>query len=107
MRTYRMWVPQRKGRADLHYGNADISEHSVVHISVSEATKRAEGKPLFGSDAAQDFSPHFGDASVTLQNVSVRNGGVDFYVLIASPTPLNIVADITVVDGPVTVVIGT
>lgn len=102
MITFRMWVPNRKGRADLHFTSPTIKANSVIHISVSEAT--GLGPPLlFG----QNFSPNFGAASITVQNISVREGAVDFYVFVDWPDPLNIVADITILDPPAEIIIGT
>lgn len=102
METFRMWVPNRRGRADLHFRSPSIKANSVVHISVSEATPL--GPPvLFG----QNFSSNFGAASITLQNVSVREGTVDFYVFVDWPSPLNVVADITILDPPAQVIIGS
>jgi hypothetical protein len=51
--------------------------------------------------------PHFGAASITLQNVSVRDGGVDFNVFVDWATPINLVTDITILDPPAQIVIGT
>lgn len=102
MITYRMWVPNRKGRADLHFSAPEIQLNSVVHISVSEAT--ALGTPIF---TGQNFSTVFGSASITLQNVSVRQGAVDFYVHVDWPDPLHLVTDITILDPPAQVIIGT
>lgn len=103
MVTYRMWVPNRKGRADLHFSSPAISMNSVVHVAISEAT--ALGPPLISGD--QNFSSHFGAASITVQNISVRQGAVDFYVYVDWPSPLNLVADITVLDPPAEIIIGT
>jgi hypothetical protein len=97
-----MWVPNRRGRADLHLSSPAIRYNSVVHISISEAT--ALGPPIMGG---QNFEAHFGAASITLQNVTVRNGGVDFYVFADWGSPLNLVADITILDPPAEVIIGT
>jgi hypothetical protein len=104
MTTFRMWVPNRKGRADLHFSSPAIKANSVVHISVSEATPLTPG--VLGG-FGQNFSTNFGAASITLQNVSVREGAVDFFVFVDWPHPLNLVTDITVLDPPAAIIIGT
>jgi hypothetical protein len=108
MFTVRMWVPNRRGRADLHLTNSAISDTSVIHISVSEATP-LETASITGPEGlwVQTFRTNFGAASITVQNVSVRDGAVDFNVFVDSPQPLNIVADITILDPPAGIVIGT
>jgi hypothetical protein len=103
MKTYRMWVPNRKGRADLHFNAPDIKKISVVHVTVSEATEFGSSSLLGG----QSFLAHFGAASITVQNVSVRDGGVDFNVFVDWSSPLNLVTDITVLDPPVEVIQGS
>jgi len=105
MQTIRMWVPRRQGRADLHFRNPDIKASSIVHISVSEATDTSPG--VLGGSGIQNFKAHFGSASITLQNVSVNDGVIDFYVFVDFPHPLNVVADITILDGPPTIILGT
>ena len=104
MTTFRMWVPSRKGRADLHFSSPTIKASSVVHISVSEATPLAPG--VLGG-FGQNFSSNFGLASITLQNVSVREGAVDFYVFVDWRDPINLVTDITVLDPPTQIIIGS
>lgn len=99
-----MWVPNRHGRADLHLGSPDIKSSSVVHISMSEAGGITGGGTFPGG---QPFGSFLGSAAITLQNVVVRDGGVDFRVFIDWGSPLNVVADITIIDGPPSVVIGT
>ena len=99
MYTVRMWVPNRRGRADLHLSNPDIRDTSVVHISVSEASPLGAAS-LLVDGVVQPFRPVFGSASITVQNISVRAGGVDFYIFVDSLNPLNIVADITIFDPP-------
>ena len=105
--TIRMWVPNRRGRADLHLTNPAILATSVIHVSVSEATP-LDTASIVGPDGrwVQTFRPNFGAASITVQNVSVREGAVDFNVFVDSPDPLNIVADITILDSPAGIVIG-
>ena len=103
MVTYRMWVPNRMGRADLHFNAGEITKISVVHITVSEATALDSVQLLGG----QTFVPHFGDASITLQNVSVRDGGVDFNVFVDFSRPLHLVTDITIMDPPAQIIIGS
>jgi hypothetical protein len=102
MVSFRMWVPRRKGRADLHFSSAAIQANSVVHISVAEAVPFPEG--LLGQVVPL---AHFGAASITLQNVRVRQGAVDFNVLVDWPDPLNIVTDITILDPPTQLIRGT
>jgi hypothetical protein len=98
-----MWVPRRRGRADLHFNSQTITRRSVVYISVSEATGLTPN--TFGG--TQNFDAHFGAASITLQNVTVRDGGVDFNVFVDFGSPLNVVADITVLDTVPEIIIGT
>jgi hypothetical protein len=106
MVTYRMWVPNRKGRVDLHFTSTNIKPGSVVHISVSEATALNTTSILVGHQT-QTFRPNFGTASITVQNIAVREGAVDFYVFVDHSRPLNIVADITILDPPAQVIIGS
>jgi hypothetical protein len=106
--TFRMWVPNRQGRADLHFRDPDIHPSSVVHIAVSEATARGESQNIFGSGPSnQDWGANFGDAAITLQNVSVGEGVVDFRVFVDWDGPLNLVTDITIFDPAAQIVIGT
>ncbi|KXY43671.1 hypothetical protein COM24_29970 [Bacillus toyonensis] len=104
MATIRMWVPKRKDRAHLRLTSPVIKWNSVVHISVSEATE-LEPNQLFG----QNFPTVFGAASITVQNISVRDGVVDFNVFVDWSTPLNIVTDITILEPPAdgNIIIGT
>jgi hypothetical protein len=104
MTTFRMWVPSRMGRADLHFTGPIIKANSVIHISASEASDLFPGQQFGGF--SQNFSTIFGAASITVQNVSVREGVVDFYVFVDWPHPLNIVTDITILDPPEQIIIG-
>jgi hypothetical protein len=104
MQSFRMWVPRRKGRADLHFRTPAITAKSVVHIAVSEATDLDPG--VLGG-FGQNFRTVFGAASITLQNVAVRDGAVDFNVFVDWDSPLNLVTDITVLDPPTDIIIGT
>ena len=106
--TFRMWVPQRQGRADLQFRSPQINNFSVVHISVSEASKLDTTSLVpVRQGVGQTFTAHFGDAAITLQNVSVRDGAVDFRVFIDWESPLDLVTDITIFDSPVEVIIGS
>jgi len=106
--TFRMWVPQRRGRADLHFRAPFINHFTVVHIAVSEATglDQIEVIPL-PNGANQTFKAHQGDASISLQNVTVEPGVVHFRVFVDWDSPLNLVTDLTFFDPPVEVVIGS
>jgi hypothetical protein len=105
--TFRMWVPQRQGRADLHLRSPQINNFSVVHISVSEASKLDTATLLpVRQGVGQTFTANFGDAAITLQNVSVRDGAVDFRVFVDWDSPLDLVTDITIFDSPAEVIIG-
>jgi len=106
--TYRMWVPSRQGRADLHFRDPEINQFSVVHISVSEATAQGtvELLPPPGRPS-QTFTANFGDAAISLQNVSVRQGAVDFRVFVDWDSPLDLVTDITILDPPAQIITGT
>lgn len=103
MFTVRLWMPNRRGRTVNRLSNPNIKFNSVVHISVSEATALS---PI-PSFTAQNFSAFLGAASITLQNVVVNDGQVEFVVFVDWPDPLNIVADITIMDGPPNLLIGT
>lgn len=102
MQTFRMWVPSRKGRADLHFRSPTIKHTSVVHIAVSEAHNFAES-----FEPTRRILSLFGAASITLQNVSVRDGAVDFYVYVDWHSPLHLMCDITVLDPPVEFIRGS
>jgi hypothetical protein len=106
MVTFRMWVPNRRGRADLHFTSPDIHAGSVIHISASEATA-LDTAEIFFQHGTQTFVPVFGAASITVQNISPRDGAVDFNVFIDWPDPLNIVTDITILDPPAEIIIGS
>jgi hypothetical protein len=103
MQTFRMWVPNRQGRCDLHFNDPQIKLTSVVLITVSEATPLGVVELLANP---QTFKSNLGLAPVTLQNVSVRQGGVDFRVAVEWDHPLNLYADITLVADSAAVVIG-
>lgn len=102
-----MWVPARKGRADLHFSNPEIKITSVVHIAISEATA-LDSMSVLGPQGryTQSFGANFGAASITVQNISVRNGAVDFYVFVDWPDKLDLYADITILDPPAAIIIG-
>ena len=103
MVTVRMWVPNRRGRALLRLTSSLIKWNSVVHISVSEATGLSPA--LFG----QNFSSKMGAASITVQNIAVRDGVLEFYVFVDWGSPLNLYTDITILDPPPpsNIIIGT
>jgi hypothetical protein len=103
MVSYRMWLPNRKGRSLLHFRAGEITPKSVVHISATEAT--ALGPPLI--DGSQNWSAFIGAASVTVQNVSPGDGVVDFIVNVDWNSPLNITMDITILDPPRQLIVGT
>ena len=94
---YRIWVPNRKGRCSEKFSAGKISKYSVVHISVSEAT--ALGPAPIGGD--QSWKAFRGSASITVQNVSPNDGFVEFYAYADWRTPINLVYDITVINGAV------
>ncbi len=103
MKTFRMWVPKRQGRCALHFHDTEITPNSVIHISASEATAITHPQSFSG----QSFGLNFGGASITVQNVTPGNGVVDFYVFVDFHAPLNVATDITILDPPVQVIIGT
>jgi hypothetical protein len=108
MVTYRMWVPNRKGRVALHLSDSEIKSISVVHVAISEATPLGSASLLGpGGRWTQSFRANFGAASITVQNVSVRDGGVDIYAFVDWTSPLNLYVDITILDPPAAIVIGT
>lgn len=98
--TFRMYLFGRKGRLHENFRAPQITRNSVVHISVSEATVMPP----------QIFTPAFdrfvGAANITVHNVSPSDGRVDFVLTVDWPNPLSIVTDITVMDPPVTTVVG-
>jgi hypothetical protein len=98
-----MWVPNRKGRADLHFFSPKITKNSVVHIAISEASALGPPDIVLG---IRKFSSIFGAASISVQNISVRDGAVDFYVHVDWSSPLNLVADITILDPPIEIIYG-
>lgn len=102
MVTFRMWVPKRKGRSLLHFRSPQIQPNSVVHISATEATDL--GPQTF---TGQTFGAFIGDASITVQNVSPGQGVVDFVVFVDFAIPLNVVTDITILDPPAQIIIGS
>jgi hypothetical protein len=102
MVSYRMWVPNRQGRSVLHFRTAEITPRSVVHISATEATPL--DPPVL---SGQNFGGFIGDASITVQNVSPGDGVVDFVVFVDFFAPLNVVTDITILDPPKQIVIGS
>ncbi|WEK50234.1 MAG: hypothetical protein P0Y66_21750 [Candidatus Kaistia colombiensis] len=104
--TARMWVPNRRGRCALHYSNPNINVGNVTHISASEATPQNPNSQLLGLPG-QHWQTNFGAASITVQNISVRQGAVDFYVFVDWATPLNLVVDMTFIDKPDLILSGT
>ena len=106
MTTYRMWVPNRRGRADLHFSAPEIGPASVIHIAASEATPLDSASILL-PQGVQSFRPNFGLASLTVQNISAREGTVDFNVFVDWETPLNIMVDITILGFPDQIIIGS
>ncbi|MFI9323971.1 hypothetical protein ACIGXI_29910 [Kitasatospora aureofaciens] len=101
MTTYRMYVPQRQGKTELHYNDPEIHENTPVHIAVTESTEPVE------SMWPPSFHPWIGGATFTVNNVCPREGGVDFVVTVDWPSPLNISADITILDPIAQYIMGT
>lgn len=98
--TFRMYLWGRQGRRVENFRAPQITRHSVVHISVSEAT----------AIPPQSFTPIFdrfvGAANITVHNISPSDGRVDFVVTVEWGAPLNIVTDITIFDPPQETVVG-
>lgn len=104
MRTIRMFVPNRKGRAILRLTDADITHSSVIQIAVSESTPL--GPANIGGQ--QNFFAKIGDASISVENICPLDGRVEFVVNVNFGVPLNVVCDITIVSSkPDALVIGT
>ena len=103
MTTFRMFVPKRHGRSLLHFRAPQITPQSVIHISATEASEVFDPPPISG----QSFFGFIGDASITVQNVSPGNGDVDFIVFVDFSSPLNVVTDITIMDPPEQIIMGT
>ncbi|MET8625515.1 hypothetical protein ABZW30_17505 [Kitasatospora sp. NPDC004669] len=102
MVSYRMWVPQRQGRSVLHFNDSEITPQSVVQVAATEATDL--GPPVF---VGQNWGVLIGAASITVENVCVRDGGVDFVVNVDWSSPLNVSTDITILDPPAQYIVGS
>jgi hypothetical protein len=100
-RTIRVfWRSQRSGWFNFNWDGV-IDQNSVVHISVSEGLVNEGG--IFGPLAA--IGRFRGEATMFVKNIRPHadqggGGGVEFFVQIDWPEPLNIVTDITVEDPP-------
>lgn len=99
-RTIRVfWPNQTSGWLNFNWTNV-INNLSVVTISVSEGT-------LFRDPARNPLNEiHRIRRSAVMSVKNIRphfegGGGVEFFVEINSPRPVNIVTDITVHDRPI------
>jgi hypothetical protein len=96
--TARVFYKGLAGRVKVNFNWAVISWDSIVLVSVAE----------YNFDADEpDHSPRFlGDANVAVESIAPHgppfdpNNGVTFLVRVDWPTPIDVVADITVLDGP-------
>jgi hypothetical protein len=97
-RTIRVfWRQQTSGWKNFNWGGV-IDQNSVVHIAASEGTVH-EG--LFGPLDA--ISRTRGDAAIFVKNIRPHadqggGGGVEFFLQVEWPDPLNVVTDISVLD---------
>lgn len=98
MYTIRVHWSQVQGRTVLNYEWPDISQHSVIHISVSEA---GEYHPEFTSGW---YERQISNTDIRVNNICPREGGVTFIVEVLSRDPVNIITDIMVFSPPLTVV---
>lgn len=83
---YRVHWGKKKGANILRLGWSVIERDSFVFVSISEA--------------ADDGGRFIGSASYTLHNVAPMDGRVDIYVNIEWSTPINLVVDYLVINGP-------
>ena len=98
-RSLRVYFTGRQGycRQNFNWGGGPITRHSVVHVSVSEATYNPGNPPLFGGVAVDRW---LGDSRFTVHNVCPHDGGVTFSYSVDWPHPHNVAVDITVFDPP-------
>ncbi len=101
IQTYRMYLRGRKGRCRENFRAPQIRSDSVIHISASEATR------LQPQAFTPIFSRFVGSANVSVSNVAPSAGRVDFVLNVDWGSPLNVSMDITIMDPPVEVVVGT
>jgi hypothetical protein len=97
METYRAVYRNIHGRVRANFNTEAIKETSVVLITAAQR------------EALGDWPPHriVGDTNVWVSNIAPHgppkdpNNGVTFILNVDSGEPLNVVADITVLDSPV------
>jgi hypothetical protein len=96
--TVRTYVPNRQGRCVLRLTNPDITEASVVHVSVCRA--------YWAWNRLMRLYP--GEADVCVGEIACGNGHVDFVVTVPPPYSANLLTDISIFDPPPgALVIGT
>jgi hypothetical protein len=98
-RTIRVFWPKRTtGWVNFNWVGV-INAKSVVHVAVSEGALPQQPQFGFPLDVISRFR---GAATMFVKNVHPHDeggGGVEFFVQIDWPSPLNVVTDITV-DAP-------
>jgi hypothetical protein len=98
-RTIRVfWRNQKSGWKNFNWGGV-IDQNSVVHIAASEGF--VDEGSIFGPLNA--ITRTRGDAPIFVKNIRPHldqggGGGVEFYLQVEWPDPLNVVTDITVLD---------
>ncbi len=95
-RTIRiLWRQTTSGWHNFNWGGV-IDQHSVVHIAASEGVVH---QSLFG--ALDAIGRTRGDAPIFVKNIRPHpdeggGGGVEFFLQVEWPHPLDVVTDITV-----------
>ena len=82
------------GLYHMNFGWWVINRNSIVLVSISQASVD-EG--VFTGPSVNRF---MGDARMSVHNISPNNGGVSFVISVDWGSPLDIVTDIVVMDGP-------
>lgn len=95
-RSIRLIYRNMRGRTAINYNWTPIKKRSAVIVTAAEW--RAGGDP---HDATG--RPHLGEANVYVTNIGPHDpeggaGGVEFYLHVDWPHPLNIQVTITVLD---------
>jgi hypothetical protein len=94
-RSIRIVYQGVQGRVRRNFNWPPITEQSAVIITA------AEWRP---GNGILDGRPHLGDADVYVTNVGPHDpeggdGGVEFHLHADSPTPLNVIVTISVLDN--------
>jgi hypothetical protein len=87
--VFRWFVGNYNGRLNCTFSQSAINHQSVVLISVSE------GKEPSSTAAPERFQ---GDAHIWVENISPREGAVEFRIMVNWFEPLEIWVDIFIAD---------